>query len=141
MLSNNPFLRSYQQTRVSEVFTASPHKLIEMCLAGALERVAIAKGAMQRGELGEKARRISTAVAIVEHLKMSLDVKAGGELARNLDNLYDYVMRRLVQANVANEVEMLDEVTGLLEQIKAGWDGLAANEIRAVTTNLLGVAA
>ena len=141
MSQNNPFLRSYQQTRMTEVFTASPHKLIEMCLAGALERIAIAKGAMQRGDLGEKARRISAAVAIVEHLKMSLDAKAGGELARNLDNLYDYVMRRLAQANMANDASMLDEVTDLLGQIKAGWDGLAANEVRAVTTQHLGVAA
>lgn len=141
MQSNNPFLRSYQQTRAAEVFTASPHKLIEICLAGALERVAIAKGAMQRGALAEKAGRISAAVAIVEHLKMSLDAKAGGELAMNLDRLYDYVMRRLAQANVSNDVEMLDEVSGLLGQIKSGWDGLASNEVRAVTTSHLGVAA
>ena len=52
MSLSNVFIRSYEQARVSEVFTASPHKLIEMCLAGALERVAIAKGAMQRGDLG-----------------------------------------------------------------------------------------
>jgi len=141
MSPSNPFLRSYQQTRFAEVFTATPHKLIEMCLAGALERVAIAKGALQHGDLAEKARRISAAAAIVEHLKMSLDMKAGGELAQNLDQLYDYVIRRLTQANAANEVEGLDEVTGLLGQIKSGWDGLAANEVRAVTTPLLGVAA
>lgn len=141
MQSNNPFLRSYQQTRVAEVFTASPHKLIEMCLAGALERVAIAKGAMQRGERGEQARRISATVAIVEHLKMSLDAKAGGELAHNLDRLYDYVLRRLAQANVGNDTEALDEVTELLLQIKTGWDGLASVEVRAVTTARLGVAA
>ncbi len=126
---------------MAEVFTASPHKLIEMCMAGALERIAIAKGAMQRGDLGEKARRISAAVAIVEHLKMSLDAKAGGELAQNLDQLYDYVMRRLTLANAGNDAAILDEVTALMGQIKAGWDGLAANEVRAVTTPLLGVAA
>ncbi len=141
MNPSNPFLRSYQQARSAEVFTASPHKLIEICLAGALERVAIAKGAIQRGDLGEKARRIAAAVAIVEHLRLSLDAKAGGELAHNLDRLYEYVIRRLTQANGANEVEALDEVTALLGQIKAGWDGLAANEVRAVTTPFLGVAA
>lgn len=141
MLSNNPFLRSYQQTRVSEVFTASPHKLIEMCLAGALERIAIAKGAMQRGDLGEKARRIAATVAIVEHLRLSLDAKAGGALAHNLEQLYDYVVRRLSHANSVNDSSVLDEVTGLLTQIKTGWDGLAAHEVRAVTTQHLGVAA
>lgn len=141
MSPNNSFLRSYQQTRAAEVFTASPHKLIEICLAGALERVAIAKGAMQRGELGEKARRIASAVAIIEHLRLSLDAKAGGELARNLDQLYDYVIRRLTHANCTNETDALDEVTELIGQIKSGWDGLASNEVRAVTTSLLGVAA
>lgn len=141
MNASNPFIRHYQQARVSEVFTASPHKLIEMCLAGALERVAIAKGAMQRGDLGEKARRIAATVAIVEHLRVSLDPKASGELVRNLDQLYEYVIRRLTHANGSNEVEALDEVTGLLGQIKSGWDGLAANEVRAVTTAQLGAAA
>lgn len=141
MNHSNPYLSSYQQTRVAEVFTASPHKLIELCLAGALERIAIAKGAMQRGQLGEKAGRISAAMAIVEHLKMSLDMKAGGELVQNLDRLYDYVMRRLAQANLSNDTELLDEVTALLGQIKQGWDGLASNEVRAVTTPFLGVAA
>lgn len=141
MNGNHPFLRTYQQARVAEVFTASPHKLIEMCLAGALERVAIAKGAMQRGDISEKARRIAAAIAIVEHLRLSLDAKAGGELAKNLDALYDYVIRRLAHANSVNDAEALDEVTGLIGQIKAGWDGLAAQEIRAVTTPLLGAAA
>jgi flagellar protein FliS len=141
MPSHNPFLRSYGETRVSEVFTASPHKLIEMCLAGALERIAIAKGAMQRGDVGEKARRVSAAIAIVEHLRLSLDAKAGGELAKNLDALYDYVIRRLAYANGRNEADVLDEVTGLLGQIKSGWDGLASHEVRAVTTPLLGAAA
>lgn len=141
MNSNNPFLRHYQQARAAEVFTASPHKLIEMCLAGALERVAIAKGAMQHGDLGEKARRIAATVSIVEHLRLSLDSKAGGELAKNLDALYDYVIRRLAEANGSNDVSMLDDVTAILGQIKSGWDGLAAQEVRAVTTSHLGAAA
>jgi flagellar protein FliS len=141
MSHHNPFLQSYQQARVAEVFTASPHKLIEMCLAGALERVAIAKGALQRGDLGEKARRIAAAIAIVEHLRLSLNARAGGDLAQNLDALYDYVIRRLAHANSQGDGEALDEVRGVLEQIKSGWDGLAAREVSAVTTPLLGAAA
>ncbi|TAJ55778.1 MAG: flagellar export chaperone FliS [Nevskiaceae bacterium] len=137
----NPLLRQYQQTNAAAVFTASPHKLIEMCLAGALERIAIARGAMSRGEMGEKARRISAAVAIVEHLQISLDKSAGGELAANLDRLYDYIVRRLAQANASNDPSLLDEVGELLGQIKAGWDSLASNEVRAVTTQALGAAA
>lgn len=137
----NSLLRQYQQTSVSAVFTASPHKLIEMCLAGALERVAIAKGAISRGDLAEKARRISATVAIVEHLRLSLDRAAGGELASNLDRLYDYIIRRLTQANVGNDTEALDEVRELLGQVKEGWDSLASHEVKAVTTPALGAAA
>lgn len=137
----NSMLRQYQQASASAVFTASPHKLIEMCLAGALERVAIAKGAILRGELAEKARRISAAIAIVEHLRLSLDRGAGGELAANLDRLYDYIVRRLAQANAGNDAEALDEVRELLGQVKEGWDSLASNEVKAVTTTALGAAA
>lgn len=137
----NSMLRQYQQASVSAVFTASPHKLIEMCLAGALERIAIAKGAIQRGELAEKARRISAAIAIVEHLRLSLDRAAGGDLAANLDRLYDYIIRRLAQANAGNDPEALDEVRELLGQVKDGWDSLASHEVKAVTTPALGAAA
>lgn len=137
----NSMLRQYQQTGVTAVFTASPHKLIEMCLAGALERIAIARGAMARGELGEKARRISAAVAIVEHLRLCLDRGAGGELAANLDRLYEYILRRLAQANADNDPELLDEVRGLLGEIKQGWDSLASHQVRSMTTPALGAAA
>lgn len=137
----NSMLHQYQQASASAVFTASPHKLIEMCLAGALERIAIARGAIARGDNAEKARRISASVAIVEHLRVSLDKAAGGELAANLDRLYDYIVRRLAQANASNDASLLDEVADLLGQIKSGWDSLASHEVRAVTTPALGVAA
>lgn len=141
MLAQNTYLHAYQQGRATEVFTASPHKLIEICLAGALERIAIAKGAMQRGDLGEKARRIAATVAIVEHLRLSLDRRQSSELVHNLDALYEYLIGRLTLANARGDATLLDEAASLLGEIKAGWDGLASVEVKAMTTSLLGVAA
>ncbi|MGB5261645.1 MAG: flagellar export chaperone FliS [Gammaproteobacteria bacterium] len=109
------------QTGVSE---ASPHRLIQMLLDGALDKIARARGAMQRNEYKEKGNHITSAGSIVLGLRSSLDLEAGGELAANLDNLYEYMFRRLMEAHAENDEAALDEVTSLLREIKSGWDAL-----------------
>ncbi len=111
----------------ADVATASPHRLIQMLLEGALEKIAIAKGHMERGETAQKGRAISWAIDIVEGLRMSLDHDAGGELASNLDRLYGYMSVTLLQANKDNSQEKLDEVSGLLKSIKSAWDAIAGD--------------
>ncbi len=108
----------------SEVNYASPYRIIQMLMEGALARVATAKGCIARNEIAEKGHQIAWCIRIVEGLKTSLDAEKGGEIAENLDSLYDYITRRLLEANVSNDVAILDEVTKLLEEIKAGWDGI-----------------
>lgn len=110
------------QTNVTD---ASPHRLIQMLFEGALERIAQAKGAMLQHQIARKGELIGKAVAIVGGLQGSLNDKEGGELAANLDNLYDYVIRRLSQANYENNTEMLDECARLLGDIKSAWDAIA----------------
>lgn len=114
------------QTGVAE---ASPHRLIQMLLDGALDKIARAKGAMQRGQIEEKGSNISSAGSIVLGLRSSLDMDAGGELAVNLDSLYDYMFRRLMDAHLGNEVAALDEVASLLREIKQGWDAIPQETI------------
>ncbi len=109
------------QTGVSE---ASPHRLIQMLLDGALDKIARARGAMQRNEIREKGNQITSAGSIVLALRESLDLNAGGELAANLDNLYEYMFRRLMEAHAENDMAALDEVSSLLREIKSGWDAL-----------------
>lgn len=101
---------------------ASPHRLIAMLYEGVLERLALARSAIARRDVVAKLRSINGAVAIVEHLRVVLDHEAGGELASRLDSLYDYMLRRMTQANAQNDVETLIEVSRLVNTIKSGWD-------------------
>ncbi|MCK5386289.1 MAG: flagellar export chaperone FliS, partial [Gammaproteobacteria bacterium] len=85
-------VQQYNRVGVSSsVEAASPHRLIEMLMNGALEKIAFAKGYMERGNISEKGGHISWAISIVEGLRASLDLEKGGEIAQNLDDLYDYM--------------------------------------------------
>lgn len=115
-------LKEYGKVSVqSGASYASPHRLILMLLDGALEKISSAKGYMRRGEIANKGNYISWAISIIEGLRLSLDSKAGGEMAENLENLYEYMGRRLLEANYSNEESMLDEVADLLNTIKSSW--------------------
>ena len=119
------------QTGVTE---ATPHRLIQMLLDGALGKIAMAKGAMQRKEITEKGNHITSASSIIVGLRDSLDLEAGGELAANLDNLYDYMVRRLMEAHGNNDLAALDEITSLLQEIKRGWDAIPEEAINGGQT-------
>ena len=107
------------------VMSASPHQLIEMLLEGAISKIAMAKGAMQREQIEQKGELITKASSIIMGLRSSLDMEAGGEVAQNLDELYGYMAQRLLDAHINNEISALDEVSNLLREIKHGWDAIA----------------
>ena len=120
-------LQQYQQVNAhAQVSEASPHRLIQMLQAGALDRIAQAQGAMSRGQTEMKGMLIGKAIDIIGGLREGLNLEAGGELAANYDRLYDYMARRLIEANRKNDTRILDEVAGLMRELKAGWDGIAA---------------
>lgn len=122
---NNP-AKAYSNVHLeSRVADASPHRLIQMLFEGALERIAQAKGAMQQKQFSRKGELIGKAVSIIGGLQGSLVEADNGELTANLDNLYDYMIRRLMQANLKNDESMLDEVTALISDIKEAWDAIA----------------
>jgi flagellar protein FliS len=101
---------------------ASPYHLIQMLYDGALGRIAAARGHMERGEIAAKGIAIGKAISIVAGLRKSLNHEAGGDIAANLEQLYDYYERRLLEANTNNDPKALDEVTRLLGEIKSAWD-------------------
>ncbi|OHC29250.1 MAG: flagellar export chaperone FliS [Pseudomonadales bacterium RIFCSPLOWO2_12_59_9] len=119
-------MRQYQSVNTqAQAIDATPHRLIQMLMEGGLSRVAQARGAMERGQVGMKGELISKAIGIVGGLREGLDLDQGGEIAANLDRLYEYMIVRLLAANLHNDLAPLEEVAGLLRNVKAGWDAIA----------------
>ena len=110
----------------SEIEYAGPHRLIQMLFEGALKRISFAKGAMQRKEIAEKGKFIGQTIGIVSGLRASLDKDNGGDIANNLEALYEYIGRQLLKANIENSEDILDEVSGLLTDVKMAWDAINA---------------
>ena len=105
------------------VVAANPHKLILMLFEGARIALSSALIHMRNGEITAKGESISKAIAIISSgLQASLDIKAGGELAEQLHALYDYMSRRLLQANLQNKSEYIEEVARLLAELNAAWE-------------------
>jgi len=73
---------------------------------------------------------ISKAIAIIDNLRASLDHVQGGEISANLASLYDYIELRLVQANSASDITLLNEVSSLLVEIKSGWESIPGDQRR-----------
>jgi flagellar protein FliS len=118
-------LNQYQKVgNQSTAAFANPHRLIQMLMEGALEKISTAKGFMQQKNIAKKGEYIGWAISIIEGLRVSLDFEKGGEISENLNALYNYMERRLSTANAKNSVEMLDEVFSLLSEIKEGWDAI-----------------
>jgi flagellar protein FliS len=119
-------LSSYRSvTAYTGLAEASPYDVVRLLLDGALGRIAEAAGHLERGEVAAKGEKIGKALGIIEALMLGLDKTQGGELAANLERIYDYASRTLLKANLENRAELLEEVAGLLREIKLGWDGIA----------------
>ncbi|VTU20504.1 flagellar export chaperone FliS [Variovorax sp. RA8] len=117
----------------TQAMSASPHQLICMLFDGAITAIGMARHHIAEGDVAAKGRAISKAVGIVANgLKASLDAKAAGaagaELVANLSALYDYVIRRLLQANLRDDLSALDEARSLLESVASAWREIGAAE-------------
>jgi flagellar protein FliS len=105
---------------------ATPYQVIQVMLDTVLSRLSEACGHIERGETQAKGEKIGKALGIIEALVLGLDKERGGDLAENLERLYDYASRTLLKANLENRIDLLKEVGSLLREIKLGWDGIAA---------------
>jgi len=106
----------------SGVGAASSHHLVLMLFDGALEAIRLARMHLAAGRVAEKGAALGKAVRIVEEgLKACLDRSAGGPLAGQLAQLYDYASLRLLQANLRNDAAALDEVERLLGELRGAW--------------------
>ena len=112
------------------VIDADPHHLIVMLFNGALERLAVAKGCMQRNETASKGEALTQAISIVGGLLESVDPEAGnGEMSKNLTELYYFVMRRVTDANINDDLQALKEATDVLKQLESAWLEIAPSSL------------
>ena len=115
--------------------SADPHRLIQMLIDGAIEKMNRAKYFMKQNKVAQKGEQISWAISIIGGLKASLNSEAGGQLAQNLDNLYDFCTHHLVLANAENSIDKLDEALVVMQNIKEGWDGIRADALNMMKDN------
>jgi flagellar protein FliS len=124
---NQTLLNEYQQIGVqSRVNSSNPHSLVAMLFDGLLEKLARANGALERGDASGRGSSISAAIRIIDGLRASLDTARGGDIAANLSAMYDYMERRLVEANAQADGRIIAEVNSLVNEIKEGWDSIPA---------------
>ncbi|SDJ24878.1 flagellar export chaperone FliS [Pseudomonas abietaniphila] len=120
-------LRQYQKVNShAQISEASPHRLVQMLMEGGLDRLAQAKGALARGDIAQKGLMLGKAVDIIIGLRDGLDAEKSGDPAyvQQLDSLYAYMTNRLIEANLKNDVQIVDEVARLLITVKQGWDAI-----------------
>jgi len=128
MYSTQTALNQYKKIDTESALTgATPHRLIELLMSGALDRMTQAKAALAGEDIASKGLLLGKAISIIAGLQASLDKEKGGEIADNLDNLYDYMQRRLLQANVSNDMGMVDEVADLMTKIQSSWVQIGAD--------------
>ena len=123
MFSTNSAAAQYKRINTESALDhANPHQLIQMLINGAIERLIQAKAAMQNGDIALKGLLLGKATMIIGGLQSSLDPKHARDLVDNLDALYDYMQRRLLEANIRNYPAMIDEVCNLMRTVKSAWD-------------------
>ncbi|WP_028917079.1 flagellar export chaperone FliS [Pseudoxanthomonas sp. J35] len=134
--SSRHYAEQYRRTGISaSVAEADPHRLIALLFEGAAQRIRLAQGCIARNDPARKGKAIGEACAIIGHLNGSLDHEAGGDLAANLSALYDYLVRRLTEANLHNDAAVLDEVLQLLGEIESAWNAIPQSQRTAGATS------
>jgi flagellar secretion chaperone FliS len=136
--NRNAKLAAYQSVAVhGGVANADRHGLVLMLMDGALERMNRAVSCIERGETARKAALLHSAVTLVAELRGCLNLAEGGALAQNLNNLYEYMTRRLMLANATNDPKRVTEVIDLLNEIRGAWAAIGPS-IRQADAPLAG---
>jgi flagellar protein FliS len=120
--SRNANMAAYQSNAVhGGVAAADSHGLVLMLMNAAVERMTTARGCIERGDVVRKAKLLHSCVKIIGELRGILNISEGGSLAQNLSDLYDYMMRRLLRANVETNGACVTEVLSLLGEVRSAW--------------------
>ena len=111
-------IKAYQKTGV---VTADPKRIVIMCYELAIVKLKNAKSHFELKEFEEKAKSLQTALEVIHELRQALDFKLGGEVAKNLDALYHYMSKRLLDGDLKKDTRAFDEVADMLEELLSAW--------------------
>ena len=118
-------LESYSTgSTATQAAVANRVELIQMLFDGLIDSLSAARGHIEHSAIEEKSKSLTRASRIVVGLQAALDLDKGGELANNLNELYGYVTRRLFHVNARNDLEALEEIYGLMSEIREAWEGV-----------------
>jgi len=133
MYSNG--IQGYRRTNV---ITADPKRLVLMCYEGAIDSLKIGKQKYIEKDYEGKVRAITKAQDIINELLCSLDFEKGGSIARNLDSLYNYMLRRIIHADVNKDLSALNEVIGMMNELKSAWEEVFYNKDTEIEPEIKG---
>jgi flagellar protein FliS len=111
-------INTYQKTGV---LTADPKRIVLMCYELAISQLEKAKAHFESREFEEKAKSLQKAMNVIHELRQALDFKLGGEVAKNLDALYQYMTNRLIEGDLKKDTKAFDEIGGMLEELLSAW--------------------
>lgn len=135
--ATNRALNAYSSVDLeTTVNSASPIQLVILLYDGAIGALAAAKGQMQQNKFAEKGRLITKAIDIIEGLRVVLDLDKGGQIAGNLNELYEYMKHRLTLSNLKNDPEGPSEVIRLLNDLRSAWASLDERERAAAVAEM-----
>ena len=121
-----------QDYRRTNVITADPKRLILMCYEGAIETCKIGKQKIIEKDYEAKGRALTKAQDIINELMCSLDLEKGGTIAKNLNSLYNYMLRRIIHADVEKDIKAIDEVVGMLIELKSAWEEIFSKQDKKI---------
>ena len=117
MALNNP----YEQYKNTQVSTATPGQLVVMLYEGAITFCKIAVLGIEEKNVETASVNLIKVQNIVNELKISINKKAGGDISEALDSLYEYMMRKLIEANIKKDIGIVKEVQHMLEELREAW--------------------
>jgi flagellar protein FliS len=113
-------IQAYKKDSIkSDLASADPHRVIQLLMHGAIERLALGKGCIERADWGGKGEAFTRAIEIINALRDALDRDVNPELVDNLDGLYDYMIVRINEASVSKDCAVIDQV------IEGAWDQIS----------------
>jgi flagellar secretion chaperone FliS len=132
MSGNQSLAHKYREVAVK---TANPLQLVVMMYDAAISSLQEAKAHLNRRDIAARSRAINKCISIISELQSCLNIREGGEIAQSLDRLYDYMKRRIFQANVDQSIEPLTEIESLLENLCSAWSELVSQSHNAQAGN------